>query len=157
MHIARRRRQKEHGGIAYVRRRAPAAGRNAAQYGGAALGISAQGGGVVGLDIARRYGIDIDVPGRPFAGKEPGQADDTMFRGGVGGDADAALEGQDRCDIDDAALALLSQHVAAKDLREKEQALQIEIHHLVPIGFREIDRILAADDAGIVDKPVERT
>src|SRR3546814_10985481 len=43
----------------------------------------------------------------------------------------------------------------ADRLAEEEERLQIGVHHRVPIGLGEVDRIGAADDAGIVDENVD--
>ena len=45
--------------------------------------------------------------------------------------------------------------MTARALAEEEERLQIGIHHRVPIRFGEIDRVGAADDAGIVDEDVD--
>ena len=44
----------------------------------------------------------------------------------------------------------------AKAWQRKNSDLQIDVHHVVPVGLGEIDRIGAPDDAGIVDQPVDR-
>ena len=46
-------------------------------------------------------------------------------------------------------------HVAADALAEEEERLEIGVHHRVPVGFGEIDRVGAADDPGIVDEDVD--
>jgi len=40
---------------------------------------------------------------------------------------------------------------------EKKYRLQVYIDHGVPVGFSEIDRVIATDDAGIVDQNVDLT
>ncbi len=40
-------------------------------------------------------------------------------------------------------------------LRQKEDALQVDVHDRIPIGLCEVDSIGTADDAGIVDQDVE--
>ena len=41
-------------------------------------------------------------------------------------------------------------------LGQEEARLEVDVHHLVPVGLAEIERVGAADDAGIVDEDVER-
>src|SRR5690606_36217895 len=90
MHIVRCRRQKKHRRVPDIGRHAPAPGGDAPQYGGGALGIGAQRLGIVGLDIARRDGVDIDAAPRPFIGEEPCNAQNAAFGGGIAGHPDAA-------------------------------------------------------------------
>ena len=85
---------------------APAAGGDAVEDRLVAVGVGAQGLGVVGLDVAGGDGVDVDAAGRPLVGEELGQAGDAVLGGGVGGDADAALEGEQRGDVDDGAAGL---------------------------------------------------
>ena len=40
-------------------------------------------------------------------------------------------------------------------LAEEEQRLEIGVHHRIPIRLGEIERVFAADDAGIVHENVE--
>src|SRR5690606_32482207 len=114
-----------------------------------ALGVLAQGGGVVGGDIAGGDGVDVDAPMGPFAGEQAGDAGQPAFGGRVGRHANAALEGQHRGDVDDLAGAI-GQHAPRGCLREEEGCLEIEVHHRVPILFGEVDGVGTADGAGIV-------
>ena len=92
--VFRRRRGEEDGGAGDVGGLAPAAGRDAVEDRLVAVGVGAQRLGVVGLDVAGRDGVDVDAARRPLVGEELGQAGDAVLGGGVGGDADAALEGR---------------------------------------------------------------
>ena len=49
----------------------------------------------------------------------------------------------------------LRDHVPASRLAEEEDRLEVGVDHRVPILFGEVDRVGAADDAGIVDQDVE--
>ena len=121
--------------------------------------VGLQSRGVVGGDIARRDRVHVDALGRPLVGQQLGQAAHPAFRGGVARHADAALESQHGSDVDDlAARAVLRRpagHVPRDGLAEEEQNLQVHIHHRVPVLLREIERILAPDDPGIVDQNVD--
>ena len=77
-----------------------------------------------------------------------------MFRRGIGRHPDAALKGQQRRDVDDLAPSPW-QGGTREGLAGEEQRLGIHVHHRVPIGFGEIDRIVAADDARIVHQDVD--
>ena len=56
-------------------------------------------------DIARRNGIDIDVLRRPLIRQRLGELCDRALGRGVGGHGQAALEGEERGEIDDGAAA----------------------------------------------------
>ncbi len=43
-----------------------------------------------------------------------------------------------------------------KGLAEEEQRLEVDVHDVVPVLFGKIGGVGAADDAGIVDQPVDR-
>ena len=45
--------------------------------------------------------------------------------------------------------------MAAGGLRQEEDGLQVDVDHRVPVVLGEVERIGAADDAGIVDEDVE--
>src|SRR3546814_11088515 len=45
--------------------------------------------------------------------------------------------------------------MTADALAEEEERLQIGVHHRVPVGLGEVDRVGAADDTGIVDEDVD--
>src|SRR3546814_14926592 len=87
------------------------------------------------------------------------KAADPRFRRGIARYADAALKGQHRGDVDDLARPPLlldtRDHVPPDRLAEEEERLEIGVHHRVPIRFGEVDRVGAADDAGIVDQYVD--
>jgi hypothetical protein len=54
--------------------------------------VPEQGFGVVGRDIARRDGVDVDPLGGPLVGKQPGYPRDAVLRRGIGWHPYAALE-----------------------------------------------------------------
>ena len=47
------------------------------------------------------------------------------------------------------------EHRPRRRLRQKEHRLEVEIHHRIPVIFGEIERFVAADDAGVVHQDVE--
>ena len=147
-------RRQEHGRTADVAGVAPAAGGDALLDLAVARLVGLQRGGVVGGDIARRDGVHIDAPGRPFVCEQLGEAGDAALRRGVARHADAALEGEERGDVDDLARAL-GQHVATGRLAEEEGGLEVGVDHRVPILLGKVDAVGAADDAGIIDEDVE--
>ena len=93
---------------------------------------------------------------RPLVGEELGQAGDAVLGGGVARDADAALEGEQRGDVDDGAAGLAREGGAGEGLGEEEHRLEVHVDHVVPVGLGEVDGVGAADDAGVVDEDVER-
>ena len=46
-------------------------------------------------------------------------------------------------------------HAAADRLGQEEGGLQVDVHHLVPVLLGEVERVGAADDAGVVDQDVD--
>ena len=82
------------GGSFEVFRVAPAAGGNAGEDGLAALGVVAEGFGVIGVDVAGGYGINVDASACPLVGECLGELADTSFAGSVTGDIDAPLESE---------------------------------------------------------------
>jgi len=89
---------------------------------------------------------------RPFIGEDLGHPRDAVFGRRVGGHADAALERQQRGDVDHRARHVLRQQRLAEGLAGEEQRLEVHVHHVVPVGFGIIDRVGPADDPGIVDE-----
>ena len=79
-----------------------------------------------------------------------------MFRRRIGGDADAALEAEQRGDVDDAGGGAAVEGGFREGLGQQEDGLEVDVHHVVPIGLGIIHAVGAADDAGVVDEDVER-
>lgn len=57
------------------------------------------------LDVPRRHRIDRDALGRPLVGEGLCELGDGALGGGVGGDGEAALEGEEGGEVDDCAAA----------------------------------------------------
>ena len=108
----------------------------------------------VGAHIARRDRIHVDALGGPFVREQLGEARDAVLRGRVGRHADAADLRQDRRHVDDLAASSARDRTLGERLREEEHALEVDIDHVVPVLLGELQRIGAADDAGIVDQDV---
>jgi hypothetical protein len=137
-----------------IRRGAPPSGGDALEDLPVARFVGLQRRGVVGGDVARRDRVDVDAFGRPLVGEQPCQPCDPALGSGIARHADPALEAQQRGDVDDLAAALC-EHVPPGRLAQEEQALEVGVDHRVPVGLGELDRIGAADDAGVVDEDVE--
>src|SRR3954454_19840807 len=80
----------------------PGALRNARQDRRVADRVFAQRSGVLGLDVTRRDGVDVDPLLRPLIRQRLGDARDPVLRRRVRGDEDPALEAEQRRDVDDA-------------------------------------------------------
>ena len=94
---------------------------------GVAFLVFAQGFGVVGRHVAGGDGVDIDAVRREFVGHQPGQPHHGALGGGVGRDADAALEREHRGGVDDLAAFALLDHDLGHGLAEEEQRAQIDV------------------------------
>ena len=120
------------------------------------IGIGAQRGGVVRLDIARSDGIHVEAVPRPFVGQRLGQPCHTVLGRRIGRNPDAALKRQQRGDVDDRAGGLPRHHGAGKGLRGEEHRFQVQVDHRVPVILGKLHRIGAADDACVVHQNVDR-
>lgn len=81
------------------------------------------------LDVSRRNGVDRDALGRPLVGKRLCDLAHGSLGRRIGGHGEAALEGQQRGEIDDAAAAAgrggngEGEHLAAKVAAEGEDGI----------------------------------
>ena len=80
MHVVGCGRCEEDGRAGKVFRRTPTAGRYALQDGLVSIRVVAQRFRIVGADITRRDGIDVDALGGPLVGKRHGQLADAALR-----------------------------------------------------------------------------
>src|SRR5690606_13974540 len=64
--------------------------------------------GIIGGDIARRDGIDVDATAGPLIGEGLGQLGDASLAGGIAGYRDSALERQQRSAEHDLAMTTLA-------------------------------------------------
>ncbi|MCY1169227.1 hypothetical protein D9M73_92470 [compost metagenome] len=154
LHIVRRTAAQKHRRAAQIGGIAPFARRNALEDRAVARLVSLQSRGIVGRDIARRNRIDVDALARPFIGEQLGQPANAALGRGIARHANAALKGQHRRDIDDLA-GPFRDHVPPRRLAQEEHRFEIGVDHRIPIVLGKIDRIGAADDAGIVDENIE--
>ena len=92
---------------------------------------------------------------RPLVGEGLGELHDAALRGGVAGHGDAALEREQRGDVDDLAAVAAVDHLAARGAAEAEHARQVDGDRFVPERVAVLGRRLAPDDAGVVDDDVD--
>ena len=150
---------EEEGGAGEVVGLAPAAGGDAFEDLAVAGFVGLEGFGVGGGEVAGRDGVDLDAFGGPLVGEGLGELGDAAFGGGVGGDADAALEGEQGGDVDDlagggGAGGAAGDHVAGGELRELEDAGEVDLEDVLPVVERGVFGGVAADGAGVVDEDV---
>lgn len=91
-----------------------------------ALRIGAQRRRVVGVEIPRRDRVDVDAPAGPLARELTGKDSETALRRGVRRHTDAALERQQRRDVDDLAAAALRQHAPAAFGQERSKRFSFD-------------------------------
>ena len=93
----------------------------------------------------------------PLVRHQAGDAHYAAFRRGVRRHADPALERKHRGDVDNFAAVTLSDKVLRRSLRHKEHALNVQVHHVVPVFFAEVDRIITTDKTCVVDQNIDMT
>ena len=145
---------EEDEGAAEVGGFAPAGGGDAGEDGGVAGFVGAEGGGVVGGDVAGGDGVDVDAFAGPFVGEGFGERGDAAFGGGVSGDGDAALEGEEGGGEDDFAGAA-GDHVFADFAGEDELGVEVHFDDFVPVFVGMFGGGFAEDGAGVVDEDVD--
>lgn len=88
------------------------------------------------LNVSRRNGVDRDALGRPLVGKRLCDLAHGALGRGVGGDCEAALEGEQRGEVYDAAATASDggdgqgEHLAAKVAAEREDGVEIDLDDL---------------------------
>lgn len=91
----------------------------------------------VRLNVSRRNGVDRDALGRPLIGKRLCHLTHGALGRGVGGDCEAALEGEQRGEVDDAAATAgdggdgEGEHLAAKVAAEREDGVEVDLDDLI--------------------------
>lgn len=91
----------------------------------------------VRLNVSRRNGVDRDALGRPLIGKRLCDLAHGALGRGVGGDCEAALEGEQRGEVDDAAATAgdggdgEGEHFAAKVAAEREDGVEVDLDDLI--------------------------
>lgn len=78
-------------------------------------------------DIAGRNRIDRNPLRRPLVGKTLCNADDGVFRSGVCGDSDAALERKERGEVDDAAVRAVGDPFGGDGAAEGEYGGEVDL------------------------------
>lgn len=125
-----------HGRTFKVLGRAPAAGGDAGADAGEALRVAEQGRVHLRLNIAGRDGVDGDALAGPLVGEALGDLADGALGGGVGGDGETALEGEEGGKVDDAAAAarhgggLETEHVGADVAAERKDGIEVDLDDL---------------------------
>src|SRR5690606_33866881 len=109
----------------------------------------------VGIDIARRDGVDRYAFLGAFLRQRLRKAVDARFGGGIIDLAILARLAVDRPDIDDAAPAAFD-HAGETGLGHVETAAQVDAHDVVPIVIAHPGEGAVAGDAGIVDDDIDR-
>lgn len=120
--------------------RPPAAGGDAGADAGEALGVAEQGRVHLRLNVARGDGVDGDALAGPLVGEALGDLADGTLGRGVRGHCQAALEGEQRGKVDDAAAAAGGgrgrklQHVGADVAAEGEDGVEVYLDDLRCMG-----------------------
>ena len=109
----------------------------------------------VGVDIARRDGVDGDAVARAFLGQRLGEAVDARLGGGIIDLAVLAGLAVDRADVDDPAVAARL-HAFEHRLGHVEAAAEIGVDDLLPLLVVHALHRRVAGDPGIVDQHVDR-
>ena len=118
--------------------------------------------GHFGLDEARRNARDADTVARQFLGPDHGQRRDTGLGRGVVGLPHVAGAG-DRRDIDDQPLAAQLDHLRCHFAGTQEHTGQVDVDHRLPLAqghlldlaIPGLEQQAVAQDAGVVDQPVD--
>ncbi len=94
---------------------------------------------------------------RPLVCQQAGHTHHGAFGGGVRRHADTALEREHGGNIHDLAAVPLRDKVLCRRLGHEKYALDVQIHHVVPVALAEVDRIFTANQPGVVDQNVDVT
>lgn len=119
-----------------VVRRAPDSSRNTSGNAGEALGVSKQGLVHICGDVTRGDSVDGNALSGPFVGEALGQLANGALGGSIGGHGEAALEGQQRGKVDDAAATagdgggFETEHVGADIAAEGKDGVQVNLDDL---------------------------
>ena len=103
----------------------------------------------VGLNETRSNGVAADVAASQFVGNGFGEANDAGLAGGIARLPGVTPDPDDRTHIDDGSSAGL--HHGADDLLgEVEYALQVDVHHFVPLFRCHTQEQVVLGDTGVV-------
>ncbi len=133
----------------------PSSGRNPLQDLVRAVRIVSQRLRVVGLDVARCDGVDVDAVRGPLVRERLRQLRDPALARCVPGDVDPALEGEEGGDEDDLPCSAL-QHEPADLAGEHELRRQVHFQDLVPVLVAVLGRRASPNRSGVVDEHVDR-
>lgn len=135
-HIATRLARQVHRRSLEVLGRPPSARGNSSTNARQPLRVVQQRRVHVCLDVSGRNGVDRDALGRPLVGKRLCDLAHGALGRGVGGDCEAALEGEQRGEVDDAAAAAgggrdgQGEHLTAKVAAEREDGVEVDLDDL---------------------------
>lgn len=127
---------KVHRGTLEILGRAPTPRGNPRTDASQTLGVVEQGRVHLRLDIPRGNGVDGDALAGPLVGEALCELADGSFGSGVGGDGEAALEGEEGGKVDDAAAAAGDggggevEHVGADVAAEGEDGVEVYLDDL---------------------------
>jgi hypothetical protein len=101
----------------------------------------------------RRDGVDPDASRGQLDRQRPGQVDDGALGRVVDGRARVPTEAGDRGDVDDAPAPV--DEVRQCGLGDEHDRLDVDRHHLPPLGDPHIGERHGAGDASVVDEHIE--
>ena len=101
-----------------------------------------------------RDGVDGDAVAGEIGGQRAGEADDAAFAGDVMGKAGDHRAERGRRHVDHAA-PLARAHAGHEGGGDQEGAVEINRHHLAPVGEAHVGEILLREDAGAVHHDID--
>ncbi len=110
---------------------------------------------MAGLDEARADRVAADAAVAELGVDRAGELQDRALGDAVGDFRRKTAFAADRRGADDRALAG-RQHVRQHRLGHQEHALDVDVHLLVPVGFRGLQERFHDQDAGMIEQGVDR-
>src|SRR5712692_2009422 len=107
-----------------------------------------------GAQKSRAHGVDCDIHGADLFGQRLGEPDHRELGGAIGRYSGSAGFTRYGGDVDDAALASLGQFGNGR-LAAEEDALDVDLHGLVPLCLGGFHYRTHSDDAGVVDEDID--
>lgn len=135
-HIATRLTRQVHRGSLKIFGRSPSARGDSSTDACQSLRVVQQRSVHLCLNVSRRNGIDCDALGCPLVGKRLCDLANGALGRGVGGDCEAALESEQRGEVDDATATAgdggdgEGEHLAAKVAAESEDGVEVDLDDL---------------------------
>lgn len=125
------------------------------------LGVGKQGLIHIGGDVPGGDTVDGDTAVGPLVGKCLGYLGNATFTGGVGGDGDATLEGQEGAEVNDAPLSARGavfgqlEHMGGDIAAQGKRGVEVDLDHLVEVTIGELLARVTALDARAVDQDAD--